>query len=119
AIVRIDLISGQLIARLVAFPGDGARTWTGPILAEGEPLAVDVALHTGAGPGGFMVRRPGGAWSSMANESARGAERMQWPDQWIAGCDPDVGTAPTRFGQQIQVVLAIARSHGAMAWSEP
>lgn len=88
AILRIDIgADGRPALRLIPLPAEGSRDWVAPFAVAGQ-FEIEVAIHTGGGPGGVMARPAGGRWQSMASGSARGAEGMDWPPLWIAGCDP-------------------------------
>lgn len=70
--------------------GRSPRLWLGPRVPPGEPFEVQVALHTGMGPGGFLWRWGDDApWSSMPGAEAWGAERLTWPVRWSIGHDRD------------------------------
>lgn len=69
-------------------PGRSPHLWVGPALAGGERFAVQVALHTGMGPGGLLWRTDDGSpWHSFRGASAWGAERLPWPARWSVGHD--------------------------------
>ncbi len=75
----------RLAVQLVPEPGRGAQRWDGPTLPSGTPFDLEIALHSGMGPGGVLVRSPGEAWSSLRSSANRGAERMAWPEHWDVG----------------------------------
>ena len=75
----------RLVVQLVPRAGHGAQRWRGPTLPVGEAFDLEVGLHSGMGPGGVLVRAPGGRWSSLQATSARGAEALSWPDAWAIG----------------------------------
>jgi hypothetical protein len=75
----------HLTVQLVPEPGHGAQRWDGPVLSSGEPLDLEIALHSGMGPGGVLAGAPGGPWSSLSSSANRGAERMAWPEHWAIG----------------------------------
>jgi hypothetical protein len=67
-------------------PGRSPHLWHGPTLPAGEPFSLQVAIHTGMGPGGVLWRRDdGAAWSSLRAASPWGAERLDWPGRWSVG----------------------------------
>jgi hypothetical protein len=67
-------------------PGRSPALWTGPCLTPGEPFDLQVALHTGMGPGGVLWRSDDRApWSSLLGSSAWGADRFAWPARWGVG----------------------------------
>ncbi|MBI2739109.1 MAG: hypothetical protein HYX38_21525 [Rhodospirillales bacterium] len=79
--------------RLTAIVGFQARRsphyWYGPAVAAGSSFDLQLVIHTGMGPGGFLHRGAGTeSWSSLAGASAWGAERLQWPDRWAVGHAP-------------------------------
>jgi hypothetical protein len=52
----------------------------------GAPFDLQVAIHTGMGPGGLLWRAgDADAWSSLEGASAWGAERLAWPAWWSIG----------------------------------
>ena len=69
-------------------PGRSPSYWHGPMLQPGELFEVQIAMHTGMGPGGLLWRRRDGEpWSSMAAASPWGHERLTWPGTWSIGHD--------------------------------
>jgi hypothetical protein len=67
-------------------PGRSPHLWHGPTLTPGAPFAIEVALHTGMGPGGILWRSDERApWSSLTGASSWGAERLTWPQHWALG----------------------------------
>jgi hypothetical protein len=67
-------------------PGRSPALWLGPLLTPGAAFDVQLAIHTGMGPGGILWRPHDGApWSSLAGMSPWGAERLTWPAQWCLG----------------------------------
>lgn len=76
--------------RLTVVVGFQARRsphyWSGPAVAAGSPFDLQLVIHTGMGPGGFLHRGADEAkWSSLTGASAWGAERLDWPDRWSIG----------------------------------
>lgn len=70
--------------------GRSPRLWLGPTLQPGAPFAVQIALHPGMGPAGFLWRwSDNGPWSSMPGAEAWGAERLILPARWSVGHDRD------------------------------
>ena len=60
--------------------------WLGPALPAGRELSIQVALHSGMGPGGLLWRWNDDApWSSMLGASAWGPERLAWSGDWLIG----------------------------------
>jgi hypothetical protein len=69
-------------------PGRSPHLWLGPMLPPGRPFEIQVAIHTGMGPGGLLWRwDDGGPWSSLVAASPWGAERLAWPARWGVGHD--------------------------------
>lgn len=67
-------------------PGRSPHLWHGPTVPPGEPFTLQLAIHTGMGPGGLLWRREdGSAWSSLTAASPWGAERLLWPERWSIG----------------------------------
>jgi hypothetical protein len=79
----------QRLGVLISFaPGRSPHLWYGPALAPGQPFDVQVAIHTGMGPGGLLWRQGDDApWSSLTGASSRGAEGLSWPAHWAVGHD--------------------------------
>jgi len=78
----------RLAALLSAAPGRSPHYWLGPKLDAGKPFSVQVALHGGMGPGGFLWRWADDTpWSSMLGATPWGPERLQWQDAWAVGHD--------------------------------
>ncbi|MFC3227832.1 metallophosphoesterase family protein [Marinibaculum pumilum] len=95
AILRIDIGGeGRPVLRLIPLPCEGAQTWVAPF-AVPPGFEIEIAVHTGGGPGGILARLADGPWQSMAGGGARGAERMDWPPLWCAGRDPEI--SPVRL----------------------
>jgi len=66
--------------------GRSPHLWTGPALATDEPFLIELALHTGMGPGGLLWRWDDESpWSSLRGASAWGSERLTWPARWSVG----------------------------------
>lgn len=67
-------------------PGRSPHLWTGPTLPTGDPFLLQLAIHTGMGPGGLLWRTDDESpWNSLQGSSAWGAERLTWPERWIVG----------------------------------
>ena len=72
---------------LTQAPGRSPHLWYGPSLPAGEAFELQIALHTGMGPGGVLWRRDDAApWSTLIGASPWGAERLRWPARWHVGC---------------------------------
>jgi hypothetical protein len=72
----------HLMAVIGPQPGRSPHVWHGPPVR--GPFALDLLLHAGMGPGGLLLRQDG-AWTSLANASPWGLERLDWPDTWSVG----------------------------------
>ncbi len=60
--------------------------WLGPALPADQFASIQVAVHSGMGPGGLLWRwSDDHAWTSMLGASAWGAERLPWPREWEVG----------------------------------
>ena len=60
--------------------------WLGPTLAPNGTFTVQLAFHTGMGPGGVLWRKDDGdSWSSLTSASSRGLDRLTWPSRWGIG----------------------------------
>jgi hypothetical protein len=67
-------------------PGCSPHLWHGPLLPPGENFSLQLAIHTGMGPGGILWRRDDASpWSSLTAASPWGAERLTWPRHWLVG----------------------------------
>lgn len=67
-------------------PGRSPHLWTGPTLPAGDPFLLQLAIHTGMGPGGLLWRADDESpWCSLQGASAWGAERLVWPARWSIG----------------------------------
>lgn len=67
-------------------PGRSPHLWIGPMLASHKPFAIQIAFHTGMGPGGLLWRSDDSApWSSLTGASPWGAEKLIWPENWSIG----------------------------------
>lgn len=69
-------------------PGQSPHLWQGPSLSPKAPFSLQVAIHTGMGPGGLLWRwNDAMPWSSLTAASPWGAERLTWPAIWSVGHD--------------------------------
>ncbi|MEM7343960.1 MAG: metallophosphoesterase [Chloroflexota bacterium] len=76
----------RLSLLLAPTAGRSPHLWCGPTLAPQSPFSIQVAIHTGMGPGGFLWRwNDDSPWSSLIGASARGAEQLVWPMYWGVG----------------------------------
>ena len=73
---------------LSAAAGRSPHVWLGPTLEPNKPFSIQIAIHTGMGPGGFLWRwNDESPWSSLSGATAWGAERLSWPTYWRIGHD--------------------------------
>jgi len=78
----------RLCVLLSPASGRSPHLWHGPTLTGGQRFSVQVAIHTGMGPGGMLWRRSDALpWSSLAAASPWGAERLSWLKKWSVGHD--------------------------------
>ena len=88
--------------------GEGARLWRGPLLVPGKRFDLQVAIHTGMGPGGVMFRQ--GAeerWSSLKHSGATIMSGFAWPPAWsVGGCQEN---KPFR-GENLQVNYKVVQT---------
>ena len=76
----------RLTVRVGRERGRSPLTWFGPLLTPGAPFDVQIALHVGMGPGGFLWRWDDQTpWSSLQSVAPWGAERLLWPAHWCVG----------------------------------
>ncbi|MBN1512043.1 MAG: metallophosphoesterase [Phycisphaerae bacterium] len=76
----------RLVVSLSSAPGCSPHLWHGPTLKSGQTFDIQIAVHTGMGPGGILWRSDDNApWSSMSAASPWGAERLAWPARWGIG----------------------------------
>lgn len=67
----------RLIILLAPQPGRSPHLWTGPTLAPNQPFSIQIALHSGMGPGGLLWRWDETCpWSSFLGASAWGVARL-------------------------------------------
>jgi hypothetical protein len=94
----------RLAALLAPAPGRSPHLWHGPSLPAGEPFSIQMAIHTGMGPGGLLWRPDDeGSFSSLTAASPWGAERLVWPERWSIGHGQQgAGDRPFR-GKGLQV----------------
>ncbi len=78
----IGIHAGALAVR--RHDASGSARWDGPRLPAGPIIDIEVAIHTGMGPGGVLWRLAGAstAWSSMTTASATGFENFPWCGRW-------------------------------------
>jgi hypothetical protein len=76
----------RLCVLMSAAPGRSPHFWLGPALPPGKAFSIQVAIHSGMGPGGMLWRwDDADPWSSLQGASPWGAERLAWPGQWSVG----------------------------------
>ena len=69
-------------------PGRSPSYWHGPMLQADAFFEIQIAMHTGMGPGGMLWRwNDREPWSSLASASPWGPERLTWPSSWSVGHD--------------------------------
>jgi hypothetical protein len=71
-----------LAVHVTPHPNRKEHSWVVPHTPYRQPLVVEVAALSGAGPGGIMARLEGGDWTSMTSASACGIEGIEWPAHW-------------------------------------
>ncbi len=65
---------------------ESTATWFGPAIGNTANVGIDIAIHTGMGPGGVLWRSsPHCRWSSMRSSSAIGFESFPWCGRWQIG----------------------------------
>ena len=96
--------SNRLTVQLVPEPGQGAQRWDGPRLA--GPFDLEIAIHSGMGPGGVLWRETGGVWSSLWSSTARGASQLAWPEAWNVGHGPSGNGDRPFVGSELNVNVA-------------
>jgi len=66
-----------LAISLAPQPGRSPHLWTGPTLPPNQLFSIQIALHSGMGPGGLLWRWDESCpWSSLLGASAWGVERL-------------------------------------------
>ncbi len=76
----------RLVVQLCRAPERSPHRWLGPELRPGAAFEVQVAVHTGMGPGGLLWRwNDERRWSSLTAASPWGPEAVPWPDRWSSG----------------------------------
>jgi hypothetical protein len=96
--------------------GRSPHLWTGPALTADEPFLLEVALHTGMGPGGLLWRWDDESpWSSLRGASAWGVERLTWPAHWSVGQGKRGPTDRPFRGQRLRVTW----HHEPQYWQNP
>ena len=66
--------------------GRSPHLWIGPRLADNAPFSLELALHSGMGPGGLLWRwHETSPWNSLVGASAWGLGKVKWPRTWTVG----------------------------------
>ena len=104
----------RLCVLLSPEPGRSPHLWLGPELPLDQEFDIQVALHTGMGPGGILWRWDDRApWSSLHGAAAWGADRLAWPETWAIGHgQTGAESAPFR-GEKLAVAGCI---HALRLW---
>ncbi len=99
-------IDRRLTVLLAPAKGRSPHAWFGPGLGAGQAFDLQLAFHTGMGPGGVLWRADDQApWSSLTSASPWGPERLAWPEHWSVGAQlPESGVS----GRTVRVVSAPA-----------
>ncbi len=85
-------------------PGRSPHLWLGPVLPPDKPFEIQIAVHTGMGPGGLLCRWDDESpWSSLTGASPWGAERFIWPAHWSLGHDQRGSDSRAFRGHDLQV----------------
>ncbi len=101
----IGLIGPEMRLAVLLSPqaGRSPHLWHGPALGAGERFDIQVAIHAGMGPGGFLWRTNDDApWTSMTGASAWGAERLPSATRWSTASGKTPTDRPFR-GEQLRV----------------
>ena len=62
--------------------------WHGPKIDPGEKIELQIAMHSGMGPGGILWRsNESGNWTSFRTANNWGVEKVSWPKKWTVGYD--------------------------------
>ena len=79
-------VDRRLTALLSPAANRSPHRWLGPALMGRRPASIQVALHSGMGPGGLLWRwHDDEPWSSLLGASAWGIERLAWSHDWRIG----------------------------------
>lgn len=85
-------------------PDRSPSYWLGPSLPPNEPFTVQLAFHTGMGPGGVLWRKDDrDPWSTLRSASSHGLERFPWPSCWRTGHGHRGATDRPFRGGELQV----------------
>lgn len=84
--VGITGTDNHLMVSLSPRPNRSPHSWFGPTLPSNQPFRIQIAIHSGMGPGGLLWRwDEGHAWSTLTGSSAWGVERLRWSHDWVIG----------------------------------
>jgi hypothetical protein len=84
--LSVAIEHGILLVERSRTLGDAVHTatWRGPAIGDAAP-ELDIAIHTGMGPGGVLWRAAGADWSSAPSDGATGFESFPWCGRWHGG----------------------------------
>jgi hypothetical protein len=86
---RIGIENNRLCVRLKPVAKDD-MAWFGPTIEEG-PFDLQLAIHTGMGPGGVLFRKSDEhAWTSLDTKAWHGPTDASWPKDWSLNEDMKV-----------------------------
>lgn len=101
-------VEQRLCVLMAPAVGRSPHLWLGPEVGEERPFQIQLAIHTGMGPGGILWRwHDDTPWHSLQAASPWGAERLTWPPHWQTGADKD-GQEPFR-GQDLEITHQVKR----------
>ncbi len=104
--VGLTGVARRLTVLLAPAKGRSPHTWLGPGLGAGQAFDLQIAFHTGMGPGGVIWRADDHSpWSSLTSASPWGPERLAWPEHWSVAAQPSASGADAR---PVRVVSAPA-----------
>ncbi len=76
----------RLTVSLQPQQGRSPHCWLGPSLEARRPFDIQLALHSGMGPGGVLWRADDESpWSTLDGASPWGPERLDWHGSWRVG----------------------------------
>jgi len=76
----------RLTVTVAPEPGRSPHYWFGPSIEASTSFDLQIALHSGMGPGGVLWRRDDDSpWCSLTSASPWGPERLRWPRVWTVG----------------------------------
>lgn len=78
--------SNRLMVRIVPVPGGSWQEWKGPVIDKNQAFDYQIALHSGMGPGGILLRKnKADSWSSLESVSNKGISDFRPPTNWTFG----------------------------------